>query len=209
MEEGEKHLGLHEKKNVWAIILGWNAPTARSIPQTDLSAKSHGSHFPEAGKKSHRYPVTRLTKAQKAALFAVLQGLLKMGKNLFTDYCALYNFTLLPVWTHIWLALYRGEAGNPCALSRCLPSSKFGLTAVAYIFQTNESRLKVHGSMPWSLLTQFPISALWGLPLCWWFPSLHLQPQLKQLSDFRLSPLLPFHQYFWRVQHHSSFCPVK
>lgn len=113
------------------------------------------------------------------------------------------------LWTHIWLALYRGEAGNPCALSRCLPSSKFGLTAVAYIFQTNESRLKVQGSMPWSLLTQFPISALWGLPLCWWFPSLHLQPQLKQLSDFRLSPLLPFHQYFWRVQHHSSFCPVK
>ena len=62
-----KELGLHEKENAWAIVLGWNAPTARSIPQTGRPAKSRGSCFSEAGKKSHRYPVTRLTRAQKAA----------------------------------------------------------------------------------------------------------------------------------------------
>lgn len=73
------------------------------------------------------------------------------------------------------------------------PTPKFGLTATVYFFQINKDVYKVQDPMPWSF--SWPssrVSTLRGLPPWWWFPSLHLQPQLKQPSAFRLPSLCVF-----------------
>lgn len=84
MQEGEKSWGFIKRK------MSGTSPWAGMHPQPEAFLRPASLQISKKPllrqeRNPHRYPVTRLTRAHKAALFVALQGLLKMGKSVLMD----------------------------------------------------------------------------------------------------------------------------
>lgn len=118
----------------------------------------------------HRYPMTRLTRAHKAALFAALQGLLEMGKICSHRLlCTLQLHTPSYYETYIWLTQSPGEAGSAVSL---LPPRQIWVNSSSLFLPNKWRCVSVWASMPRSSpWFGFLVSRL-VVASGWWFSSL-------------------------------------
>lgn len=173
-------------------------------------AKFQGSCFSKAGKKSHRYPMTRLTGAQKAALFAALRGLLKMEKSVHIDSCACHNFSLHPAMESILCPSSQGRERQEILISSApFPQIWVGSSS---LFLSHRWRCvcQVQDSMPRSSpwTSSFPSTLRWA-PLCQCPPASIFSPSSRNPLPSGYHHLCVFMSTSYQhVQNHSSFYPM-